>query len=246
MKYLWLSACLIFTTGLFGQCFMERHSTLLSDAWASCSLEENPNATRGNSHWIMYDFREIHQLGTSHFWNINTPGLSNMGAQNIAIDYSLDGQNWIHWGDFSLSRAPESAFYEGEQGPDLSGIEARFILLTVLDNYGYNCSGLAEVRFETLGILSSTEDTEMLVSNLQVAPNPARDISTINFTAAQSQDASIRIYDATGLEVLFLSRNLNPGENRINLDLSNLSSGNYLVSLDTGRQVYQETISVIK
>ena len=156
-----------------GQCFQDRHSSVLTDCWISCESSQSPNLLRGDSHWILYDFDESHIIGNSHFWNINTPGHENKGAQLIAIDYSEDGQLWTEWGTLTLERGGQTGFYEGEAGPDFQGINAQYILLTILESYGEECRGLAEVRFESLGISTNTENTAFASSKLNLSPNPA-------------------------------------------------------------------------
>ena len=90
--------CAVFSSIGYGQCYMDRHSTCLDDAWLSCTTQMSPNPIRGESHWIMYDFKDVHILGQSQFWNINTPGNTEMGAREILIDYSNDGINWEEYG----------------------------------------------------------------------------------------------------------------------------------------------------
>jgi hypothetical protein len=138
----------VFHQGINAQCFPDRHNTSWNDGWLSCQAATNPNANRGQSHWIQYDLGAVYVLGQTHFWNSNIPDSTNRGFQEIAIDYSLDGLSWTSWGSFTLSQANGSGFYEGEQGPSLNGTAARYVLLTGISNYGASCYGLSEVRFE--------------------------------------------------------------------------------------------------
>ena len=134
---------------LNAQCNKEGHSTNEKDSWLSCQISPNPNTTRGDSHWLQYDLGYIYQLGTTTFWNYNAATLTGRGFKQIAIDYSLDGEVWTTAGTFQLPEAEGDAGYEGMLGLDLTGITARYVLITALSNWnGGACAGLSEVRLE--------------------------------------------------------------------------------------------------
>lgn len=225
--------CAVFSSIGYGQCYMDRHSTCLDDAWLSCSTQMSPNPVRGESHWIMYDFKVVHILGQSHFWNINTPGNTSMGASEIIIDYSNDGINWEEYGSFNITEAPASGFYEGELGPDFAGLAAQYVLLTVADNYGATCHGLSEVRFESLGISTSTEALDFTENSLNLHPNPASDFTLIEFESFKEQSLLISLMDLSGREILSQRHNAIKGDNRIRLDLVDINSGNYIIRIES-------------
>lgn len=129
-----------------GQCFFDRHDTSSQSSWESCSVSNNPNPARGTSHWIMYDLGQSYDLGQMHFWNYNYPGETNKGVENIIIDYSVNATNWQGGFTHTMAEANASSFYEGEAGPQLGGITARYLLLTFDSNYGGACYGFAEMR----------------------------------------------------------------------------------------------------
>ena len=89
----------------FSQCATDEHSTNSQDAWQSCQLTENPNPSRGNSHWIQYDLGYVYDLGQSTFWNYNVGGETGKGFRNTAIDYSTDGINLTTAVSFELLKA---------------------------------------------------------------------------------------------------------------------------------------------
>ncbi len=228
-----------------GQCFEDRHSTLLEDYWISCTLEESPNSQRQNSHWIMYDFGDVHRIGTSHFWNINRPGYTNMGSKSITIDYSNDGVSWLEWGVLELDEAEANSFYEGQEGPDFEGLAARYILLTIDDNYGSNCSGLAEVRFESLGLTTSTEETAFFNTSLDLAPNPAHDLTRVMLDSPINTDAQISLIDVNGRLIIVNNVTVVQGQNSWELNLSNLSPGTYAVKLTTRDTELSSQLTII-
>ncbi len=130
----------------FGQCFVDRHDSSDHSSWESCSPSSNPNPARGTGHWIMYDLGSTYALGQFHFWNYNYPGETNKGMQNIIIDYGINTSSWQGGINHTVSEAIASSFYEGEVGPQLNGAEARYVLITIEENYGGDCFGFSEMR----------------------------------------------------------------------------------------------------
>jgi len=145
-KYI-IGVLLVFLfSSINAQCFLDRHDTSEQSAWESCSPSTNPNPARGVGHWIMYDLGSVYELGQFHFWNYNYPGETDKGVQNIIIDYGLNTSAWQGGINHTISEADASAFYQGEVGPQMGGIDARYVLITFEDNYGGSCYGLSEMR----------------------------------------------------------------------------------------------------
>ncbi|MCB0762798.1 MAG: hypothetical protein KDC12_14825, partial [Flavobacteriales bacterium] len=124
------------------------HSTDPTDAWISCTGTENPNPARTQEHWIMYDFANLYALEQSIVWNYNVPGDTDKGIKTIIIDTSTNGTSWNEWGTIVIDEAPGQDTYEGEMGPDFNGVAARYVLISVVDNWGdASCQGFAEIKF---------------------------------------------------------------------------------------------------
>lgn len=133
---------------LQAQCTNNTQSTNTADAWLSCEMIANPNTNRGVGHWLLYNLGYTYGMGTTTFWNYNIEGETGKGFKEVAIDYSLDGIAWTEAGVFQLAQAPGSSDYAGVSGLDLTGINARYILITALSTWnGGSCAGLSEVRF---------------------------------------------------------------------------------------------------
>lgn len=129
-------------------CYENSHNILVNDAWLSCNTSTSPNLVRGNSHWIMYDLGYIYNLTSTHFWNYNVSGQQGNGIRNCIIDYSIDGSTWVHATTFEIAQATTNDSYTGVNGPNLGGINARYVLLTADNTWGGSCAGLSEVRFD--------------------------------------------------------------------------------------------------
>ncbi len=113
--------------------------------WISCQTSANPNTSRGNGHWIMYDLGERHELHQTQVWNYNVSGQTQIGFQNVAIDYSDDGTNWSTLGSYNWPQASGGSGYSGFSGPHFNGTYARYVLVTSLDAGG--CRGLGKIAF---------------------------------------------------------------------------------------------------
>ncbi|MCB0655092.1 MAG: T9SS type A sorting domain-containing protein [Saprospiraceae bacterium] len=213
MKYLFtntlfLALMALFTAKASAQCYPDRHSTTWFDGWISCDMAANPNSVRGPSHWILYDFGEPHMLFNSHFWNLNDPAHLDWGVAEIAIDYSDTGAEWKSYGNVSLARATGKSIYEGQAGPDLQGLVARYLLITVIANQGGTCAGFSEIRIEAEASASTSQATTLAAWNdpssplrAQVIPNPFSSVSTLTIQSQDDARIQYQIVDVLGREV---------------------------------------------
>ena len=215
----------------FSQCFPDRHNTTWYDGWISCSASQNPNQERGISHWIMYDFGYTYHLGKSHIWNTNAVDYLQDGIQTAVIDVSVDGMNWMEVGEFTFEKAPGITTYEGFEGPDLTGIEAKYMLITAISNFGGQCYGFSELKVEVNGI-TNTPVMEAIDDCLgvRVFPNPVSQISSIDvITPCNNEQVKFRLLDITGKTIIegeFTPLNeISP----LNLNVGSLDNGTYFL-----------------
>lgn len=126
----------------------EPDASVWLNPWLSCSKSAHPIDIYDREHWIQYDFGAVRSLSKTWIWNVNDPDRLNAGFHEVSIHYSVDGSNWTHWGDITFPQGTGEAVYPGFSGPDLLGIDARYVILTGISNYGdISCSGLSEVKF---------------------------------------------------------------------------------------------------
>ncbi len=227
------------------QCFDDRHNTSAANAWVSCELQMSPNELRGESHWIQYELEEPRSLWQMQLWNLNNPAYLSSGAKTLAIDYSLDGLSWIEWGTWELAEAEASGFYEGEAGPDLDGITAQYLLITILENYGGDCAGLSEIKVG-LGDPSDVEDLIEEMNGFAVFPNPAVEFTNLNINSDYAEAAQISITDVSGRLVQTVNAQLNSGEKFIKLNLASLQNGHYLINLKSKHYDLTTELNVTK
>ncbi len=183
---------------LMAQEYPDRHNTTLENSWMSCTPAMNPNDTYGNSHWIMYDFGTTYALYQSTFWNVNAYEHSDNGIQDLQIDYSLDGEHWINWGRYNLSKAGETGTYQGEQGPNFDGLVARYFLITASTNYGGTCYGLSEFKVESTPVTISETTDELVGLDISASPNPFSDLCKVSIGEELTGDVIYKISDLSG------------------------------------------------
>ena len=153
----------IYTQSIHAQC--SESSNVWNNSWTSCQISPNPNIARADSHWLLYEFEEPLNIGSLHIWNANRIAESHLGAKDVIIDFSEDGENWIELGNFNFPQANESEVYEGFDGPDFEGISVRKILFTVLNTHNTtnNCASIAEVQFELAEKEIEEEEEEIII-----------------------------------------------------------------------------------
>jgi hypothetical protein len=121
----------------------DRHSSDSTQMWTS-------NATKPA--WIRYEFDHVYKFHEMWVWNSNQviESMLGLGAKDVAIEYSLDGQTWTALdGVPEFAQAPGAPGYEANTTVDFGGVDARFVKLTINANWGGVApqTGLAEVRF---------------------------------------------------------------------------------------------------
>lgn len=98
------------------------------------------------------------------------------------------------------------------------------------------------------GIANCTADiySENKIYNVSLYPNPTSDATTLLFNATAGGQTTIVIYNLLGEIVWSQNTTIVQGENRINLDLSGMSTGNYFVKINTSNSVITKKIEVVR
>lgn len=237
-------ALMAFASFMYGQCFPDRHSTNFYDGWISCEAAENPNPSRGVSHFIMYDYGKLYELGQMLIWNTNDPSHLDWGMRDVAIDYSLDGETWTTAGEFTFPQASGLSTYEGAEGPHLNEIQARYLLITAINNYGGECYGLSELKISAEEVIISDveEPTTIACVGVSVYPNPFAEKVTLGLTPGCSGEIRYSLYDQEGRMIFNQSASLVNGQNK-SFDLGrDLPAGSYLLRVEFGDKAIQRTL----
>ena len=100
--------------------------------------------------WIQYAFDRVYKLHEMLVWNYNVEFelLLGIGLKDVTVEYSTDGADWASLGDVELAQATITADYTHNSTVDFGGVAAKYVRLTVNDNFGTVAQyGLSEVRF---------------------------------------------------------------------------------------------------
>lgn len=222
-----------------GQCYPDRHNTSWFDGWISCDKSENPNNKREESHWISYDFGKPYQLNELKIWNINDPDLLDYGAKTVMIDYSVDGLNWIEHGLETFPKAPGNSRYEGNQITHFNGIKARFLLITIVENYGGDCTGFSELRVE---VDTAKDEQEDICIIADIYPNPFESTFTVFLEKKCLGETFIAVEDVSGRTVI--EESVIKLYDSKNIDGQHLLPGIYYVCLRNGE--IKERYKIVK
>jgi CHAT domain-containing protein len=80
--------------------------------------------------------------------------------------------------------------------------------------------------------------------NFYLYPNPASDNINVVFTLPQEDLIKFNIYDMSGRSVKAVVNTFSKGENKINLDLSQLSNGIYNLKIETSRNCFNRKVII--
>lgn len=225
---------------LFCQAYPDRHNTSWNDAWISCQTAVSPNILRNEGHWIMYDLGDQYSLHESTIWNNNVPGETDRGLNEVVIDYSKDGSNWIELGTYILAEGPGSSFYQGDEGPDFDGVNARYILISAISNHGGDCYSLSEIRINAAISTSSSFYDNELDLDISLSPNPATDFSVLILDKVPDGNVRYQITDMNGK----LIKTDIVTNNQVRINTSELVSGIYTVTVHNEKGIKSISLNV--
>jgi hypothetical protein len=115
---------------------------------------------------------------------------------------------------------------------------------------GTHARGIFETaQFTSVQNLGSTEEkvAEHFESGLKIYPNPVRDLAKVEFKLAERADVRIQIYSLNGRLVWDEQySNQAEGKNTLQLNLSDLSNGSYIVRAISGDKVSSNKLLLYK
>jgi len=94
----------------------------------------------------------------------------------------------------------------------------------------------------------TTKTNEIIsVNDIQILPNPAVNQLNISFNAIKNDNIEINLYNLSGQLVKSLKKSVFVGENRIEMNTSDVQSGSYYLSIkDSNNNFHSNKISIIK
>ncbi len=130
----------------------------------------------------------------------------------------------------------EYSFTDAENGKLFGTISKGFTGNITINKAVANTVKMAKVASET-GI-----DPEF-----EVYPNPANAVSTVNFNVSVDSYVTVKVYNSLGNEVMTLTEGqFNAGNYSESLDVTNLTSGNYIVRIAYGNTSEVVKVTVVK
>ena len=167
------------------------HSVDSVDMWLTQATAEQVT--------LQYEFDQVYKLYEMLVWNYNVmfETVLGFGLKEVTIEYSEDGETWTALGDVELAQATSAAGYVANTTVDFAGAAARFVRITVNDNWGSLTQyGLSEVRFLYVPVAAS----EPQPNDGQANVDPA---TTLAWRAGREADTH-EVYLGTDPEALAL------------------------------------------
>ena len=147
------------------------------------------------------------------------------GASLYEIRYRLQGSNiWATIPTFSTSR-----YLSRLQ----TGTTYEYQIRAFCSSSGW--SDYTSNNFTTNSFRAADGAIEFELELSSLYPNPARDQLMLELATGAVKEVTIRVYDVLGREVRLGNYVLEVGENKIRLDLSSLSGGFHLLSIQDGK-----------
>ena len=85
---------------------------------------------------------------------------------------------------------------------------------------------------------SDVENTQSLTDLVKLFPNPTRDMATVAITLSKSEKVSVTVVDMNGrVAAAPIQQELPAGEQKVNVNTSNLPNGNYFVVITAGSEI---------
>ena len=146
-------------------------------------------------------------------------------AENIA-NYVIDN-------DIVVESADQHAFNKAQVNLTVSSLSAGILYFITISNVADLVGNVMEEQvedFQFVGIEELFED-----GDLSVFPNPAKDRINLSFNLKENTKIDLSLNDISGKKLLFETFNANEGNNQLNLDVSNILKGVYILNIETSK-----------
>jgi len=123
---------------------------------------------------------------------------------------------------------------------------------STVDNAGYIYLGtygrgaFRSKTYEKASFEEVAENTNELVGNLVVMPNPMSEYGWLNFEASEMAQVNMDIYGINGQKVKSLNFTMNEGSNHYQFDVSDLRDGSYIIQLKKDDKISTKKFVIIR
>ncbi|CAN5503419.1 hypothetical protein BH11BAC1_BH11BAC1_01210 [soil metagenome] len=150
-----------------------------------------------------------------------------VAADTFRVRYAVNGTTNFFWKDVSGIGGTTTA--------PLTGLAAstnyQWSVRSMCTGMGTSSSYSAPANFITLAARVASTNEGGMLHDVIIYPNPAHAIATLQFTADKEDEGTLYLYDVAGREIKSKSYHVAEGKNGIEIDLSYLPQGIYLVIL---------------
>jgi thiol-disulfide isomerase/thioredoxin len=115
------------------------------------------------------------------------------------------------------------------------------------DQVGFTSGQFSALQTDIDGCLAALSvDENSLVENMKVYPNPVNDLATVSFNVNGSERTTIEVVSTSGQIVKSMDLGNVTGVMQLDLDLSNVEAGIYILNVKVGGSINSEKITVTK
>lgn len=194
----------------------------------------------------------------------NNTGSTCVNKIGLGIDFSAIGDDVIgmystnlNEGSLGAGNVYKEFAWQYEKGTDAwytilgssnGQINADMLVFPIIDMNAYNTGTKTNVCAGTKpsGIVENSDFFNGMKLS-QSYPNPFKDKCLIEYELEKNAKVSLSIYDMLGNRVRFFDEgNKTAGSHSINIDVSNLKSGNYIYSLSSDGKLLTKMMSLVK
>ena len=181
---------------------------------------------------------------------------TNIDSGSLLLDISVDGPDslWVQCeyqvravGDISWKKARRAP------GPFSVNMASNLDPSTVYDLRVRCACSISPLEVSPFGPPTSftttdlpTERIAMDSKQINLYPNPAISMTTVNYQSDMDADIELYVLDITGKVVYQQTTSVTAGVNNLQLDLSTLNPGMYFFRATAGNTEYRESLQIIR
>lgn len=187
----------------------------------------------------------FNQLAATYPGKVNFYAFAYNNTMTCATANTVIGGNGINAIPFD-SGATQVAYYGGFGMPTIAVVAGGFHQVLFV-NVGFAIGDTATMAaaihnfFATIGV----GETNSLVSNMEVFPNPAKDNVQLNYTLTQSSDVTVQIVNTLGQIVRETQLGeVAPGAQSTQINTADLDAGTYFFRISTSEGIVARQIMI--
>lgn len=118
---------------------------------------------------------------------------------------------------------------------------------TYCDTLSVDAAGIIRSGFTvTTGSTALSIKEAKTINSVNVYPNPAQEMVTVDFESINSTEVLVKIMDAKGAQIQMIERSIFSGTNKIELNTSGLKEGIYVIQLIDGESFVTKRLQIVR